>query len=104
MSQSLYHSLCAELADQAGTVRRWSRERLALLVTGVITAQSCVIADVARSLDDTGVTAASEESTARRLRRTMNDPHRSAAACSAPLIASTVDAALLAGSVDPILL
>src|SRR5918912_4005603 len=50
--------------------------RLALLVTGILAAKSSVLAHIAAELDALHMTQASTaESIARRLRRTLNDPH-----------------------------
>jgi Transposase DDE domain len=55
-------------------LRRTSVERLALLVAGMMAAQSCVVSQVARKLDGMGVTQAGcAESVERRLRRALGD-------------------------------
>jgi hypothetical protein len=55
-------------------LRRTSVERLALLVAGIMAAQSCVISRIARKLDGMDVThATSPESIERRLRRALGD-------------------------------
>jgi hypothetical protein len=96
----LYH----EVRDRIGAlldpraVPDAAATRLALLVTGVLAAESCVIQRVARELDQWALTAATPESIARRLRRALNDPHLAAAACYAPALAAVLDwPAVLAG-------
>jgi hypothetical protein len=79
---SLFQELYRQIARVSGPGRlpRASVERLALLVTGIIAAQSCVLARVAAELDALGLTAARcAEHIGRRLRRTLNDPHLSPA-------------------------
>ena len=67
-------------------LRITSVRRLALLVTGIIAAKSCVLAQVAAELAALHLTEARwAESIARRLRRTLNDPHLSYASCYAPV-------------------
>jgi hypothetical protein len=62
------------LVYQPFHLRRTSVERFALLVAGIMAAQSCVISRVARKLDGLGVTRASEaDSIERRLRRALSD-------------------------------
>src|SRR5262249_18261261 len=67
-------------------------ERLALLVTGLIAAQSCVLAKVAAELDALALTTALwAESIERRLRRTLGDAALTAERCYAPLLAQAID-------------
>lgn len=104
---SLYHiyrSLETELARVAPAVRPSSRTRLALTVTGIIGAKSCVVAEVARTLVDHRLSAASDESTTRRLRRTMNDGRLTDRSCYAAMIAATLTQALGADRSVPILI
>jgi hypothetical protein len=69
-----------------------SAERLALLVTGLIAAQSCVLAKVAAQLDALALTAALwAESIERRLRRALADPHLTAEVCYTPVLATAID-------------
>src|SRR5215217_3130099 len=60
---------------QAATAGRGVRvttvRRLALLVSGILLAKSVVLNQVAAELAESGITAAQEESIARRLRRTV---------------------------------
>lgn len=61
--------------------------RLALLVTGILAAQSCVLAKVAAELAALALTrATTSASLARRLRRTLNDPHLTPQTCYHPLV------------------
>lgn len=69
-----------------------SRDRLALLTTGILAAKSCVIAQVAAELKALHLThASSADSIARRLRRTLNDPHLDYASCYAPALLHLLD-------------
>lgn len=54
-------------------VRRTVVRRLALLVTGMVAAQSTVVARIAAELVALGVSEAQESSIARRIRRTLHD-------------------------------
>jgi hypothetical protein len=58
-----------------------SRERLALLVTGIIGSKSSSPARIAKALSTLGLSAASEESIERRVRRIENDPEITAGLC-----------------------
>jgi len=59
--------------------------RLALLVTGIMTARRCVLLEVAADLDGVALTDAREgSSSACRLRRIVADPHLTAMTCSPP--------------------
>ncbi len=69
-----------------------SLERLALLTFGILAAKSCVIAQVAAELHALHLTqASSAESIARRLRRTLNDPHLDHSSCYAPVLHQVID-------------
>ena len=74
--------------------------RLALLVTGIPAAKSTVLAQIAAELAALHLTRATQaESVARRLRRTLNDPHLTPARCYDPLLPQVVDwEAVLRGS------
>jgi hypothetical protein len=66
--------------------------RLALLVTGMLAARSAVIAQIAAELQALRLTRASTpESIARRLRRTLNDPHLDQPTCYAPVLHQVLD-------------
>lgn len=84
----------------AADVRITSVRRLALLVTGIIAAKSCVLAQVAAELAALHLTEARwAESIARRLRRTLNDPALTAATCYEPVLPRVIDwPAVLRGS------
>ena len=58
--------------------------RLALLVTGMLAAKSAVLAQIAAELDALALTRATPNSIARRLRRTLTDPHLDQPTCYAP--------------------
>ena len=93
-SVPLYHEIRAQLARHCPEpdLPPASAERLALLVTGLIAAQSCVLAKVAAELDALALTAAIwAESIERRLRRTLGDARLTAERCYAPLLATTID-------------
>jgi hypothetical protein len=72
----LYHTITQQIT--AATVRaplpRPSLRRLALLVTGLVAAQSTVLARIAVELFALHLTAATAESIGRRLRRILSDP------------------------------
>ncbi len=66
--------------------------RLALLVTGLLAAKSAVLAQIAAELDALALTrATTPESIARRLRRTLNDPHLDQPTCYAPVLCQVLD-------------
>src|SRR5947207_11771283 len=89
----LYQAILAQI--QASTtgcgVRRSAAKRLALLVTGIVAARSSVLAQVAAELWALRVSAASEASIGRRLRRTLNDPSLTPARCYTPLLRTVID-------------
>jgi len=62
-----------------------TRERLALLVLGILDARSAAPAQVAQALHSLGLSGATTESIERRIRRIENDPELSAALCLHPL-------------------
>jgi hypothetical protein len=77
---------------EAKVVPPSSIERLALFVTGIIAAQSCVLAQVADELDTLELTAATQpDSVARRLRRTVCDSHLEASCCYEPVLPTVID-------------
>lgn len=61
-----------------------SRERIALLVTGMIRAKSASPARIAEALKQLGLTSATTESIERRVRRIENDPELDATLCFHP--------------------
>jgi Transposase DDE domain len=67
------------------TVPRSSRIRLALVVTGLLRAQSAAPARVAPALDLLGLSPATAERIERRIRRFENAPHLDATLCGHPL-------------------
>ena len=101
-ASSLYHTLCRELAQTCPTVRLSSQVRLALLITTIVAARSCVLAELARTAGSVGLSAASAVSTGRRLRRTMNDPHLTADAGYRPLLQSMLRRIIPTGTTDPL--
>jgi hypothetical protein len=69
-----------------------SLTRLALLVTGILAAKSSVIAQIAAELKALRLTHASTaESIARRMRRTLNDPHLDQTSCYSPVLRQVID-------------
>ena len=90
---SLYHAVLDRIATvgPATGLPRAAQQRLALLVTGVIAAQSSVLARIAVELFALGVTGATcWQSVERRLRRTLNDPHLAQATCYAALLREVI--------------
>jgi Transposase DDE domain len=88
----LYHTVTDRLTTLlAAHVPRRSRTRLALLVVGLLAAQSPVLARIAAELTALGLTPATPDSTERRLRRTLADPQLTAATCYTPLLAALLD-------------
>ena len=86
--RSLYHTLSASIERHLAPlgIATPARVRLALLVTGLIAAQSAVLAQIARHLFALDLTAARETaSIARRLRRTLNDAALTSA-CHLPAV------------------
>jgi hypothetical protein len=87
--QVLHQRLAAAVAARVPAA---SLDRLALLTIGILAAKSCVIAHVAAELHALRLTAASStENIARRLRRTLNDPHLDHASCYAPVLHQLLD-------------
>src|SRR5438105_3016252 len=90
----LYHAVCERLErcwPTAGRSRPALR-RLGLLITGLIAARSCVLAQIAAelwALDLTGATAVS--SIERRLRRTLSDERLTPPTCYQAELASLLD-------------
>ena len=87
--ESLYHAVYTriEATTRRGKLRRTAVRRLALLVTGVIAAQSSVLAQAAAGLDALGLTrAAGPASIARGLRRTLSDARLRPETCYAPAL------------------
>jgi hypothetical protein len=83
--QAVFHRLWC--ATRGQRVPLPSRRRLALLVTGIIAAKSCVLAQVAAEVLVLGVSrATSEAAIERRLRRTLADRHLDPATCYLPAV------------------
>lgn len=103
----LYQEVEAEIkrVGAAAGLRVTAVRRLALLVTGILAAQSAVIAQVAAELFALGATGAGcVESVTRRLRRTLADARLEAASCYAPAVAAAVDWAALRRAGGPVVL
>lgn len=89
----LYHEIQVQIATVTASLAppAYSVDRLALLVTGILAAQSSVVAQVAVALDALALTAATRlDSIERRLRRTRNDPHLTPGRCYAPVLTTVV--------------
>lgn len=89
----LYHTLAAPIAAITAPFRlpRPTVRRLALLVTGLVAAQSTVLARIANELFALQLTAATTpESVGRRMRRTLSDPLLIAEECYEPLLRTAV--------------
>lgn len=85
----LFQELFQRIGATAGAhrVRKSTIERLALLVTGIIAAKSCVIAQIAAELFSLGLTRASvPESIERRIRRILNDQSLDPRSCYEPVL------------------
>jgi Transposase DDE domain len=79
-------------AAVSSAVPRASVTRLALLVLGMLAAKSAVLAQIAAELDALALTrAATPDSIARRLRRTLNDAHLDQSTCYAPVLRQVLD-------------
>lgn len=86
MSHELYQQIKQVLTEHSDPrVSPSSLERLTLLVLGIIKAEHASPARIAKALDQLGLTAATEESIERRVRRIENDPSLQAASCVHPL-------------------
>jgi Transposase DDE domain len=87
--QTLTQRIEALLRDR---VPRRSRTRFALLVGGILAAQSAVLARIAAELAVLALTGATvPASIERRLRRTLADPHLTYATCYVPLLGQILD-------------
>lgn len=86
MSRRIVYQEIKKLMDHyiAPEVGAWTRERLALLVTGIIGAQHAGPAQIAAALHRLGISDAQAESLERRIRRIENDPNLTAALCVHP--------------------
>lgn len=99
--EGLYHEVCQRLARYWPTAGRShpALRRLGLLITGVIAAESTVLAQMAAALWALAVTQATEPaSIERRLRRTLSDARLTPPACYQAELAQVLDwPALLRG-------
>lgn len=89
----LYHTIATRIAATVAPCRlpAPSLRRLALLVTGLIAAQSTVLARIAVELFALHLTlASSPDSVNRRLRRTLSDPLLLAEECYEPVLRSVI--------------
>lgn len=103
----LYHAVLRQLQQMPSPqpVRPSSLVRLALLVTGIIAARSCVLHQVAHELFALGLTEAhSAEAIARRLRRTLDDLTLEADLVYAPALRQIVAWAALVAANQPLYL
>ncbi len=94
MSGTIVHTRVRAALDKH--VPSWlsasSRDRLALLVNGLIEARSCRLAQIAAAISRLGLSPAEPESIERRLRRTCNDPELQAHVCVDPLVRQQLQA------------
>jgi len=89
----LYHHLVRQIKRCTAhqPLRHTSVVRLALVVTGIMTARSCVLRQIAAELLALGLTGASTaESVGRRLRRTLNDHRLTVETTYRPLVQQVV--------------
>src|SRR5689334_5986941 len=88
MSTDIVHARVSAALEQH--LPRWlsasSRERLALLVSGIIEARSSRPARIAAAICERGLSQAEPESVERRIRRTQNDPELQARLVVDPLV------------------
>ncbi len=88
----LFHDVFDRITSVIPQFRKTARTRLALLVSGILLAQSCVEAQVAEELLHLEFTRASvADSIARRLRRILNDTRLDPRTCYEPALASILD-------------
>jgi hypothetical protein len=100
----LFHATRVRISQLCPSLRPASAERLALLVTGMLAARSCVLSRIATELTLLELTTATcTESVERRLRRTLSDPSLDAR-CYQPLVQSLVDWSALLAQTGRILL
>lgn len=88
MSSAIVHGRVRAGLEQylPGHLAASTRERLALLVSGIIEARSSRPAQIAAAICRLGLSTAQPESVERRLRRTQNDPQLQAPLCVDPLV------------------
>jgi hypothetical protein len=85
----LYHTIAEQIAAVTApqALPDYAQTRLSLLTTGILAAQSCVLAQVAAALDGLALTEATlPEHIERRLRRTLNDSQLTAPTCYQPVL------------------
>ena len=101
----LFHDVLDRITSVVPYLRKTARTRLALLVTGILLAQSCVEARVAEELLVLELTHATmAESIARRLRRIFNDDRLDPQTCYEPALAHLVDWQAVLATNQPVLL
>ena len=91
---SLYHEVLQRLRPPltAAGLGQPAVRRLAVLIVGMIAAESCVLARIAAAVFTLELTQASEpEQVERGLRRTLSDPRLTPAACYHPVPAALLD-------------
>jgi hypothetical protein len=87
----LYHTVQQQLTRLAPATPPASLTRLALLVTGIVAARTCVLARIAAELSALAVTGTTRaDSIGRRLRRTLNDAHLQARDCYTAIVPSVL--------------
>ena len=90
--RELYREVEGKLQAVVGAgVRITTVRRLALLVTGLVAAQSSVVSRMAVGVWETGVSLVQVESIARRLRRSLGDRQLTASTCYEPAVRTLLD-------------
>ena len=90
----LYQQVLEQMThiSQHSAIRITTVRRLALLVTGIIAAKSCVLSQVAAELLALDLTEATwADHITRRLRRTLNDTALKSSTCYEPVLAQVLD-------------
>ena len=88
----LFHDVFARITRVCPHLRKTARTRLALLVTGILTARSCVEGQIAEELLQLEITRATQEdSIARRVRRILNDTRLDPHNCYEPALTEILD-------------
>ena len=102
---AVYHDVQERIeASVSAGVPKASRPRLSLLVTGILTAKSVVVAQMASAIEQLEITRATqEESVARRFRRALNDEHLQGQTCYAPALAQVIDWTPFTTGAEPLL-
>jgi len=88
----LFHDVMAWVSQACPHLRKTAHTRLALLMSGILAAQSCVQLTVAEELLHLAFTRAQTlDAVSRRLRRILNDTRPDAATCYEPALRVILD-------------